>query len=112
MRGRAMRAYGRRLLRSRRSRQPGIPRPPRARAAREETGAGAMGGPAQPRSAQEGRALRREVGWSGVRLRGRVPLEPINPAGLATPETYTHVVVATGSRLVFVAGQVAEDERG
>jgi enamine deaminase RidA (YjgF/YER057c/UK114 family) len=41
-----------------------------------------------------------------------VPLEPINPAGLATPATYTHVVVATGSRLVFVAGQVAEDERG
>jgi enamine deaminase RidA (YjgF/YER057c/UK114 family) len=39
-------------------------------------------------------------------------LEPINPAGLATPQTYTHVIVATGSRLVFVAGQVAEDEQG
>lgn len=39
-------------------------------------------------------------------------LERINPEGLATPETYTHVIVATGSRLVFVAGQVAEDGEG
>jgi enamine deaminase RidA (YjgF/YER057c/UK114 family) len=36
----------------------------------------------------------------------------INPDGLATPESYTHVVVATGSRLVFVAGQVADDTDG
>jgi enamine deaminase RidA (YjgF/YER057c/UK114 family) len=41
-----------------------------------------------------------------------MPLERINPAGLATPQTYTHVIVATGSRLVFVAGQVAEDAEG
>jgi enamine deaminase RidA (YjgF/YER057c/UK114 family) len=41
-----------------------------------------------------------------------VALERINPEGLATPETYTHVIVATGSRLVFVAGQVAEDGEG
>ena len=41
-----------------------------------------------------------------------MPLECINPAGLAAPQTYTHVVVATGSRLVFVAGQVAEDAEG
>jgi enamine deaminase RidA (YjgF/YER057c/UK114 family) len=41
-----------------------------------------------------------------------VALEGINPAGLPTPQTYTQVMVATGSRLVFVAGQVAEDERG
>jgi enamine deaminase RidA (YjgF/YER057c/UK114 family) len=39
-------------------------------------------------------------------------LERIDPEGLARPETYTHVVVAEGSRLVFVAGQVAEDEDG
>lgn len=39
-------------------------------------------------------------------------LEIINPEGLATPQAYTHVVVAAGQRLVFVAGQVAEDERG
>jgi len=39
-------------------------------------------------------------------------LERIHPEGLARPETYTHVVIAAGSRLVFVAGQVAEDEDG
>ena len=41
-----------------------------------------------------------------------MPLERINPADLATPESYTHVIVATGTRLVFVAGQVAEDGQG
>jgi enamine deaminase RidA (YjgF/YER057c/UK114 family) len=39
-------------------------------------------------------------------------LECINPAGLPDPLTYTHVVVATGTRLVTVAGQVAEDAQG
>ena len=34
-------------------------------------------------------------------------LELINPEGLSSPLSYTHVVAATGSRLVFVAGQVA-----
>lgn len=32
-------------------------------------------------------------------------LELINPGDLPTPSTYTQVVVATGSRLVFVAGR-------
>jgi len=32
-------------------------------------------------------------------------LEAINPEDLPTPLTYTHVIVAAGSRLVFVAGQ-------
>ena len=36
----------------------------------------------------------------------------VNPDGIAVPETYSHVVVAKGTRLVFVAGQVAEDSRG
>ena len=39
-------------------------------------------------------------------------LECINPEDLPTPSTYTQVVVATGSRLVFVAGQEPEDEHG
>jgi enamine deaminase RidA (YjgF/YER057c/UK114 family) len=39
-------------------------------------------------------------------------LRRIDPEGLARPQTYAHVVIATGSRLVFVAGQVAEDEDG
>jgi len=41
-----------------------------------------------------------------------VALELINPDGLSTPESYTHVVVATGGRMVFVAGQVADDPQG
>jgi enamine deaminase RidA (YjgF/YER057c/UK114 family) len=39
-------------------------------------------------------------------------LERINPEDLPTPLTYTHVIVATGSRLVFVAGQEPEDKQG
>jgi enamine deaminase RidA (YjgF/YER057c/UK114 family) len=39
-------------------------------------------------------------------------LECINPEDLPTPATYTHVVVASGSRLVFVAGQEPEDAQG
>jgi enamine deaminase RidA (YjgF/YER057c/UK114 family) len=39
-------------------------------------------------------------------------LELINPEGLPTPSTDTQVVVATGTRLVFVAGQEPEDELG
>jgi enamine deaminase RidA (YjgF/YER057c/UK114 family) len=39
-------------------------------------------------------------------------LELINPEDLPTPESYTHVVNATGTRMVFVAGQVAEDGEG
>lgn len=39
-------------------------------------------------------------------------LECINPEDLPIPSTYTQVVVATGSRLVFVAGQEPEDEHG
>jgi enamine deaminase RidA (YjgF/YER057c/UK114 family) len=39
-------------------------------------------------------------------------LERINPEDLPSPLGYTHVIVATGSRLVFVAGQEPEDEQG
>jgi enamine deaminase RidA (YjgF/YER057c/UK114 family) len=39
-------------------------------------------------------------------------LECINPADLPTPQTYSHVVVATGNRLVFIAGQEPEDAEG
>jgi enamine deaminase RidA (YjgF/YER057c/UK114 family) len=41
-----------------------------------------------------------------------MPLELIDPEELATPASYTHVIVATGNRLVFVAGQVADDAHG
>jgi enamine deaminase RidA (YjgF/YER057c/UK114 family) len=39
-------------------------------------------------------------------------LERINPEGLAAPGMYSHAVVASGTRLVFVAGQVSEDAEG
>ncbi len=35
-------------------------------------------------------------------------LECINPKDLPTPQTYTQVVVATGSKLVFVSGHATE----
>lgn len=41
-----------------------------------------------------------------------MPLERINPDGLATPQTYSHVVVATAASIVFISGQVAEDGEG
>jgi enamine deaminase RidA (YjgF/YER057c/UK114 family) len=39
-------------------------------------------------------------------------LQTINPEGLHPPCTYTQVVIATGSRVVFVAGQEPEDAHG
>lgn len=39
-------------------------------------------------------------------------LEIIQPEGLDNPRTYSHVVAATGSRLVFVAGQMSDDPEG
>jgi enamine deaminase RidA (YjgF/YER057c/UK114 family) len=39
-------------------------------------------------------------------------LECINPEDLPTPVAYSHLVVASGTRLVFAAGQEPEDERG
>jgi enamine deaminase RidA (YjgF/YER057c/UK114 family) len=44
--------------------------------------------------------------------RRQMTLECINPADLPTPETYTQVVVARGTRLVFVSGQEPEDVQG
>jgi enamine deaminase RidA (YjgF/YER057c/UK114 family) len=39
-------------------------------------------------------------------------LELINPDGLPTPESYTHIASATGRRVIFVAGQLSEDAEG
>lgn len=39
-------------------------------------------------------------------------LELINPSDLPVPEMYTQVVVATGSRMVFVSGQQPEGTDG
>jgi enamine deaminase RidA (YjgF/YER057c/UK114 family) len=39
-------------------------------------------------------------------------VELINPPGLAAPEAYAHLSVATGRRTVYVSGQVARDAQG
>jgi enamine deaminase RidA (YjgF/YER057c/UK114 family) len=39
-------------------------------------------------------------------------IELINPEGLVTPQGYTHVAVATGTRTVYLAGQVGQDVDG
>jgi enamine deaminase RidA (YjgF/YER057c/UK114 family) len=39
-------------------------------------------------------------------------LECINPPDLPTPNTYTQVVVARGTKLIFVSGQEPEDMNG
>ena len=39
-------------------------------------------------------------------------LECINPSDLPTPATYTQVVVARGTKLIFVSGQEPEDLEG
>lgn len=41
-----------------------------------------------------------------------MPLELINPDDLPVPQMYTQVVVATGTRMVFVSGQQPEDIDG
>ena len=61
------------------------------------------------------RASARRMGARSVPSKSllvRMTLECINPEDLPAPLTYTQVVVATGSRLVFVAGQEPEDEHG
>ncbi len=41
-----------------------------------------------------------------------MPVEVLNPDGLPKPEMYRQMAVASGSRLVFLAGQVARDADG
>lgn len=41
-----------------------------------------------------------------------MPMQLINPAGLAEPQMYSQVVVATGTSQVVVAGQVPVDDGG
>jgi enamine deaminase RidA (YjgF/YER057c/UK114 family) len=40
------------------------------------------------------------------------PLERVNPPGLAAPSGFSHAVVAEGSRVVFLAGQIGMDATG
>jgi enamine deaminase RidA (YjgF/YER057c/UK114 family) len=41
-----------------------------------------------------------------------VTIERVNPPGLARPSGFAHAVVATGSRVLFLAGQTALDAAG
>jgi enamine deaminase RidA (YjgF/YER057c/UK114 family) len=41
-----------------------------------------------------------------------VSIERINPSSLAAPSGFSHAVVATGGRMVFLAGQTALDASG
>jgi enamine deaminase RidA (YjgF/YER057c/UK114 family) len=41
-----------------------------------------------------------------------VSIERVNPPSLAAPSGFAHAVVATGSRVVFLAGQTALDASG
>jgi enamine deaminase RidA (YjgF/YER057c/UK114 family) len=41
-----------------------------------------------------------------------VGVERVNPAGLAPPSGFSHAVVATGGRVVFLAGQTAAGPDG
>lgn len=41
-----------------------------------------------------------------------VPIELLNPDGLPKPEIYRQMAVASGSRTVYLAGQVARTETG
>ncbi|MFD7714678.1 RidA family protein [Streptomyces sp. NPDC059814] len=40
------------------------------------------------------------------------PIHRINPVELSPPAGFSHAVTATGSQLVFLAGQTALDQRG
>jgi enamine deaminase RidA (YjgF/YER057c/UK114 family) len=39
-------------------------------------------------------------------------VELMNPEDLSTPDSYTHIAIGSGRRLIFIAGQVAEDRWG
>ncbi len=41
-----------------------------------------------------------------------MPVELINPDGLPKPEFYAQLSVATGTRTVYLSGQVARDAQG
>jgi enamine deaminase RidA (YjgF/YER057c/UK114 family) len=43
---------------------------------------------------------------------GRMSIERVNPSSLPAPSGFAHAVIATGGRLVFLAGQTALDPSG
>jgi enamine deaminase RidA (YjgF/YER057c/UK114 family) len=55
---------------------------------------------------------REQIDFQRTESHEHMALEYINPTDLPTPQTYTQVVVATGTRLIFIAGQEPEDVHG
>lgn len=41
-----------------------------------------------------------------------MPVQTLNIPSLPVPEGFTHIAIAEGTRLVFLAGQVAQDKEG
>ena len=57
------------------------------------------------------------AGKTDAQRRGRPAMKPgekqhLNPPGISTPTGYTHVVTAQPGRVVYIAGQVALNEKG
>ena len=55
------------------------------------------------------------VTGSGLQARtttSKPSIKRINPAGLSTPNGWTHVVVASGGRTIYIAGQTPADKNG
>jgi enamine deaminase RidA (YjgF/YER057c/UK114 family) len=41
-----------------------------------------------------------------------MPIQTLNIPSLPEPQGFSHIAIASGSRVVFLAGQVAQDEQG
>jgi len=51
--------------------------------------------------------------WYAIEVRvHRLSIELLNPDGLPKPDVYRQIAVASGSRMVFLAGQVARTAEG
>lgn len=51
-------------------------------------------------------SVRPSCGRGGLDYRPSMTVEKINPEGLHSPQGYTHVTVAKGTKRVYIAGQV------
>jgi reactive intermediate/imine deaminase len=71
-------------------------------------------GKARPLIASFGDSVQSEpIGGVGLMsAQGAAAIERINPAGLSTPTSYSHVVSTRGGKTVYVAGQIALDAKG
>ena len=57
------------------------------------------------------RALAQD-GKPNTAAKAKNSIRRVNPPTLNKPNGYTHVVIATGSRTIFIAGQTATDKNG